>query len=100
MRIKKSHARKIKEHIKERIPKFDSEITLKHLINDFLDYKNDYLDINNGIDEVSVLNDFCRELLYLPIYNSDTESELARRLRSLHYKREEFGKLELYEAIE
>lgn len=100
MRIKKSHARKIKEHIKERIPKFDGEITLKHLINDFLDYKNDYLDINNGVDEVSVLNDFCRELLYLPIYNSDTESELARRLRSLHYKREEFGKLELYEAIE
>lgn len=79
------------------------QFTIKHLILDYLNNSSDYTKlIKDGdqiIDAGSVLNDFCRELNKQQVINEDSESELARYLRRLHWKREQFGKSELYKGL-
>lgn len=101
--IKSKHSRKIKGHLKELNPNFEGDITIKHLLEDYLNYKSDYFELlqlkDYTIDQVSVINDFLRELQYLPLYQEGLESPIARRLRSLSYDIDEFGKKDFYETI-
>lgn len=106
--IKNKHSKKIKQHIQEINPEFDGDITISHLIEDFLNYKKDYQKImsysedkgpKEYIDAMAKLSDFCRELRKQQIFNEDSETPVARRLRAVHYKRERIGKKDMYEIL-
>lgn len=79
------------------------QFTIRHLILDYLNNGSDYTKLIKSGEEVvdagSVLNDFCRELNKQQVINEDSESDLARYLRRLHWKRESFGKSELYKGL-
>lgn len=80
------------------------EESIKDLVINYLNNVSKYtkiLDKNSThpIDSASVLQDFCKELNNEQVFNSDTETDFARHLRRLHYKRTNFGKLEFYDAL-
>lgn len=101
--IKNNHKGNLERISKEVDPDVGEEFTIRHLILDYLNNSSDYTKlIKNGekvIDSGSVLNDFCRELNKQQVINEDSESDLARHLRRLHWKRESFGKAELYNSL-
>lgn len=106
--IKNKHSKKIKQHIQEVNPEFDGEVTISHLIEDFLNYKKDYQKLmsysedkgpKQHIDAMSKLSDFCRELRKQQVFNEDSETPIARRLRAIRYNREKIGKKDMYETI-
>lgn len=101
--IKSKHSKKIKNHLKELNPDFEGDITIKHLLEDYLNYKSDYLEIlqlkDSSIDQISVISDFLRELQFLPLYQEGLETPIARRLRSLSYDIKNFGKKDFYDTI-
>ena len=96
----KENLERISKEIDLNIP---TEFSIRHLIIDYLNNSSDYTKlIKNGdqvIDSGSVLNDFCRELNKQQVINEDSESDLARHLRRLNWKRESFGKSELYKSL-
>lgn len=102
--IIRNNYKKNLERITKEVDSTPSEsFTIKHLILDYLNNSSDYTKlIKSGdqiIDSGSVLNDFCRELNKQQVINEDSESDLARYLRRLHWKREQFGKSELYKGL-
>lgn len=102
--IIRNNYKKNLERITKEVDSTPSEsFTIKHLILDYLNNSSDYNKlIKSGdqiIDSGSVLNDFCRELNKQQVINEDSESDLARYLRRLHWKREQFGKSELYKGL-
>lgn len=98
-KLKKHYSKDIKKRLLEFNPNFNDDITINHLLNDYLYNKSSYSEIIDGIDSTSLISDFIRELQYLPLYNEDSETPVARRFRSLNYKREEFGKSDFLETI-
>lgn len=109
-KIRSKRAKKIKEHIKLVNPSFDGDINIWHLIEDFLNYKDDYQSLltikktkdnpEETIDAYSKLYDFCRELQKQQVFNEDSETDIARRFRALNYKRESIGKKDFYEVVQ
>lgn len=96
------------QNILEILAKYYKFNSINELVEDYLDNKNNYNDIIEYKDEKGVshkissrakLNDFCRELNNETVYDSETESALAGKLRFLHYKREEFTKKDLYNTL-
>ena len=98
--IKDNYKKNLERITKEVDPTPSEQFTIKHLILDYLNNSSDYTKLikvgDQIIDSGSVLNDFCRELNKQQVINEDSESDLARYLRRLHWKRESFGKSELY----
>ncbi len=96
-----------KENLERITKEVDNQIkdkfTIKYLVLDYLNNISDYnkliKDGDKVIDSGSILNDFCRELTKQQVINEDSESDLARHLRRLHWKRESFGKSELYKSL-
>lgn len=101
--IKDNYKKNLERIIKEVDPTPSEQFTIKHLILDYLNNSSDYTKLikvgDQIIDSGSVLNDFCRELNKQQVINEDSESDLARYLRRLHWKRESFGKSELYKGL-
>lgn len=104
LNIIRDNYKKNLERITKEVDSTPSEqFTIKHLILDYLNNSSDYTKLikvgDQIIDSGSVLNDFCRELNKQQVINEDSESDLARYLRRLHWKRESFGKSELYKGL-
>lgn len=101
--IKDNYKKNLERITKEVDPTPSEQFTIKHLILDYLNNSSDYTKLikvgDQIIDSGSVLNDFCRELNKQQVINEDSESDLARYLRRLHWKRESFGKSELYKGL-
>lgn len=101
--IRDNYKKNLERITKEVDPTPSEQFTIKHLILDYLNNSSDYTKLikvgDQIIDSGSVLNDFCRELNKQQIINEDSESDLARYLRRLHWKRELFGKSELYKGL-
>ena len=101
--IKDNYKKNLERITKEVDPTPSEQFTIKHLILDYLNNSSDYTKLikvgDQIIDSGSVLNDFCRELNKQQVINEDSESDLARYLRRLHWKRESFGKYELYKGL-
>lgn len=101
--IKDNYKKNLERITKEVDPIPSEQFTIKHLILDYLNNSSDYTKLikvkDQIIDSGSVLNDFCRELNKQQVINEDSESDLARYLRRLHWKRESFGKSELYKGL-
>lgn len=103
LNIIRNHYKKNISNLTKEMGEF-KEFTIKALVLDYLNNTSQYNDIikqdNVTLDSGSILHDFCREINKQQVINEDSESDLARALRRLHYKREEFGKLELYEVLQ
>ena len=101
--IRDNYKKNLERITKEVDPTPSEQFTIKHLILDYLNNSSDYTKLikvgDQIIDSGSVLNDFCRELNKQQVINEDSESDLARYLRRLHWKRESFGKSELYKGL-
>lgn len=101
--IRDNYKKNLDRITKEVDPNPSEQFTIKHLILDYLNNSSDYTKLikvgDQIIDSGSVLNDFCRELNKQQVINEDSESDLARYLRRLHWKRESFGKSELYKGL-
>lgn len=101
--IRNNYKENIERITKEVDSQAEDKFTIKYLLLDYLNNISDYtklIKVNDQvIDAGSVLNDFCRELNKQQVINEDSESDLARHLRRLHWKRESFGKSELYNSL-
>lgn len=101
--IRNNYKKNLERITKEVDPTPSEQFTIKHLILDYLNNSSDYTKLikvgDQVIDSGSILNDFCRELNKQQVINEDSESDLARYLRRLHWKRESFGKSELYKGL-
>lgn len=100
--IKSKYEAQIKNRLEEEgITK--SQITIYDLLIDYLHNKNEYTEnIRQDdliIDVDSTLHDFCKQLQRERIYEESNESQIARKLRSIHWKREEFGKKEFFDVL-
>lgn len=98
--------KKIKQNLKSEVKDFDenTKITILDLVLDFINHKSDYNSTeikleDSYLDVYSILNEFCLELQGFNIINEDSETSLSKRLKTLDYKRESFGKKELYDTI-
>ena len=106
--LTESRIKSIKKHLSDEIKNFDADnykVNILDLVLDYLNYKASYesskvkQDDNTYLNTQATLQDFCRELQGFNIVNEDSETDLARKMRILDYKRENFGKQELYDAI-